>query len=550
MKTYKLKHSGLDITEWCKSYSYMYRKLYANFELSEDKNFQKELRERWNLDSWFFESCLIEVSMKIKQNVTQRKNKLSKIEELQKILLKDEFETGKKGRRTKFNIAKSLQYLTTHIDKDITFGTKALLQKITYLHNYVNGLKASLLKEQDPKEKQNIERKLAKAELDLSTKKAEYQNNRTLAIISVGEAPQKSNRKFDFDFVNKKMVFKPESGIKYPFEFYCSKAQYKDLCELQKQIGEQAITVRLDNEYVYIAFDNEKLNGFAFNEREFKREIKAIPKENKEERTACSRKWKQEQDARKFAGKNQKRFLAVDLNPEYIGYSILEKVGDSGFKTILNECISLTDLNTKLSLSSEDKLQVYQNNKRIHEIYEAWKKIFGIAERYKVSHFAQEDLEFKQKGVNENSNEANRKTKNIWHRTITTTVIQKYCQEMGIKHLSLNAAYSSFIGNIKHKLFDPVSASIEIGRRGITKYLKGNYFYPPLEGTDLDTMRQFGLDVLDKTISNWKEAYSAFKTSGLRYRWENLFSSESNLKSHKSCVKVYSYKYAYSYNVI
>ncbi len=524
----------------------MYRKLYTNFELSEDKNFQKELRERWNLDSWFFNSCLIEVSMKMEQNETQRKNNIAKIEELQKILFKDEFEAGKKGRRTKFNITKSLQYLTTHIGKNITFGTKALLQKVTYLHNYINGLKASLIKEQDPKAKQNIGRKLARAELDLSTKKSEYQRNRILAIISVGEAPQKGNRKFDFDLVNRKMVFKPESGIKYPFEFYCSKAQYADLCKLQTQLGEQAITVSLDNEYVYITFDNEKLNGYAFNEREFKREIKVIPKENKEERTACSRRWKQEQEARKLTNKKTNRYLAVDLNPEHIGYSIIDKIGNNNFKTVLTQCINLSGLNVKLSLSSEDKLQVYQNNKRIHEIYEAWKSIFSIAKRYKVSHFVQEDLEFKQKGVNENASEANRKTKNLWHRTITTTVIQKYCQEMGIKLLSVNACYSSFIGNIKHKLFDPVSASIEIGRRGITKYLKGNYFYPPLEGTDLDTMSQFGLDVLDKTISNWKEAYNAFKTSKLRYRWENLFSSESNLKSHKSCVNIYRYSYNFT----
>jgi hypothetical protein len=149
-------------------------------------------------------------------------------------------------------------------------------------------------------------------------------------------------------------------------------------------------------------------------------------------------------------------------------------------------------------------------------------------------------LEFKQKGVNSESKQANRKTKNLWLRTITTTTIQKHCDELGVKIIKVNACYSSFIGNIQHNYFDPVAAAIEICRRGITKYLKGS-FYPSLESSDIDTMCQLGLDVQCKTISTWVDAFKRFKTAGLRYRRELQNFVETNLQSHKSNTLLYNF---------
>lgn len=524
MKTLKLRHSKINIIDWRDRYSYMFRNLYANFELSEDKGFQNELREKYNLDSWFFQSCLVEVKSKLDQNETQKKKKSEKISELQKILKTTEFK-GKKERRNKFKIIDKLNYLLNHIEDDITFGSKALLRKISYLPNKIKQLT----------NKTEIE----KAQKELAEAKEQYHQNRILAIVSIGEAPQKSNRKFDFDFPNKKMVFKPEQSIHIPFEIFCSKNQHGELCRLQEQIGEQAITVGIDNDYVYITFDNEKLNGFSFNKNEYFKEVKLIPKEEKQERKDCYKKWIHEQEARKLKGKNGSRYLGTDINPEYIGFVILEKQGKKN-KLIFADCIDFTGLNTRMGLSSTDPEQVYQNNKRVHELYEAWKIIFKIAARFKVSHCVVEDLEFKEKGVNNKAKEVNRKTKNLWHREKTTELIQKYCDELGIILIPVNACYSSFIGNIQNNFFDPVAAAIEICRRGITKYLKGE-FYPALGRTDLDSMCQMGLDVQGETISTWVEAYKLFNTAKLRYRRELQNFVENNLLSWKSRVKLYNF---------
>jgi hypothetical protein len=236
-------------------------------------------------------------------------------------------------------------------------------------------------------------------------------------------------------------------------------------------------------------------------------------------------------------------YLAVDLNPEFIGFCIVDKMLDGSIKNVHLECIDLSNLSSKLRLSSTDSKQTYQNNKRKYEICEAWKYIFKLATHYKVAHFVLEKLNFKNPTVNTNTSEANRKTKNIWHRTLTTNLINKYCNSLGINKIDVVAAYSSFIGNIQHDYFDPINASLEIARRGIVKYNKGSSIFPVLSGNDFDTMCQFGLDVQNNIPLNWKTAFEHFVTSKLRYR-RTLDKSkvlDNYLSSYKSKVKNYSY---------
>ncbi len=513
MLTYKLKiKNTIDVSELCENYSYMFRKLYANFELSQDKGFQKELREKYNLDSWIFESCRMEVKTKLSQQETFQKKNHKMIDCLEKELSDTEF-TGIKSRRKKYKIIRKLRHAQSAVNRGITFGARTLLRKIGYLANT-----------EDKEELQNTQQK--------------YQQSRVLPFSVVGEAPQKSNRKFDFDLTNKKVIFKPEYPTKIPIEFYCSKGQQRQLDKLQAMIGEMPVSVRINNDYIYLIFDEEKLAGYAFNENEYFRELKIIPKHNKEKRKACSKKWIQEKEQRMFSDKIKNRYLSFDLNPQYIGFSILESEGEDKFRILHKECISFENLNTRLRLSSTDLKQVKQNNKRIHEISQVWKYIFGVAEHYKVAYCSMEDLDFKEKGINDNAKEANRQTKNLWHRERTTALVTKYCNISGIKLITVNACYSSFIGNIKYNYFDPVAASIEIGRRGITKYLKG-FFYPTLGRSDIDSMCRLGLDVQCKTISTWKEAYNLFKTAKLRYRRELQNFVENNLLTYKSYVKRY-----------
>ncbi len=521
MLTYKLKiKNKIDVSYYCKNYSFLFRKLYANFELSADKNYQKELQAKYGLDSWFFESCKKEVKMKLLQNETQRKKQLLQIQSIEKELLNNNFE-GKKGKRKKFYLTEKLGYLKEKQAKKITFGGLSNLQKISFLSN----------------EKQENQ-------TELSLIKKKYYKQRIILIYSIGEAPQKSNRKFSFDFLHQKILFKPDKDTKFNIDFYCSKNQQKVLDKLQKYIGVMPVSVRLDNDFVWISFDEEKLNNYEFKENEYFREIKKVPKNeenSKELRKEIYKKFIAEQRERKLVNKLNNRYLAVDLNPEFIGFCVVDKLENGGINEVYKECLDLSNLNTKTRLSSTDKKQIKQNNKRKFELCEAWKYIFDLATHFKVAYFVSEELEFKAKSYNENSNLANYKTKNIWHRTLTTNLINKYCNILGIEKIGIIPAYSSFIGNIQHTYFDPISASIEIARRGTVKYDKGNSIFPVLSDKDKDTMCLLGLDVPCDTVLNWKNALGLFATSGLRYRrvLEKSKILDKNLSSYKSGIKIY-----------
>lgn len=496
----------------------MFRKMYANFELSEDKNFAYELQEKFNLDSWFYQSCKVEVKAKLDALEQIRKEKQRRITEIERELIKNDF-TGRKGKRRKYKLCSTLNYLQKSICADITFGGKELLRKISFLSN--------------DKEKNKAE---------LEALKQQYNKKRLLPICSIGESPQASNRKFKFDFANKRVVFKPEKQTKIPIEFHCSKKQHAQLMKLQERIGSLAITVCLDTDYLYITYDEEKLAGYAFDKDAYMEELRTIPRSHTQKRKNCFIRWAEEQKKRQLLNKLEDRYISIDLNPEFIGIAVLQKIESSSFKILHKECISFANLNTKLRLSSKDEKQVKQNNKRIHELREVWKYIFKLATHYKCANFIMEELEFKQAGVNQDAKEANRKTRNLWYRDKTEKLIQKYCNTLGIQKITVNSAYSSFIGNIKYNYYDPLNAAIEIGRRGITKYLKG-LFYPKIERSDFDSMSQFGLDVQNKTISSWVKAFKLFKTAGLKYRRELDKTNfvESNLQSHKSNTILYSF---------
>ena len=90
--------------------------------------------------------------------------------------------------------------------------------------------------------------------------------------------------------------------------------------------------------------------------------------------------------------------------------------------------------------------------------------------------------------------------------------------------IEVNPCYSSFIGNIMYNYFDPANAAIEIGRRGIIKYIKNNCLYPKLTNTIIDTVvERFPESFPDlqmiKDLDNWVKLYKHLIQTGVKYRW-------------------------------
>ena len=283
------------------------------------------------------------------------------------------------------------------------------------------------------------------------------------------------------------------------------------------------ITYHLDNEFVYLTFDEIILK----NED---KELEVIPN----------------------------RIMALDLNPNYIGWSIVDWVSSSDFKVIKSGIYNFKSLNDKekefkdLKLDSSHPKRKYLSNKRRTEVFEVSKNLINKALYYKCQIFSVEDLNIQTKdsGLGKNFNKL---VNNQWIRTDLVSNLEKRCNIFGIKFLKVKPEYSSFIGNFLYRslnLPDMVLASVEISRRAFefynqyiskSKEIRKNIVRPSLvdfRELYLKSLEEFELQPVYKDLI---ELYYFFKKSKLLYR---LSLDKFNLKfsrcfSIKSQLSVY-----------
>lgn len=495
MITLKLNIKSISDKSILDDYIYAYTGMFYYLYKHKNNNpdYIANMKNNSLLDISMIDYCIKDVETKLKQRDTSINQKKILISDIEYELAKSTFST-KKDKKRKYKLLNKLRYIKRTLNNNITFGGKALLREITAL---------SQLKDKTESQLKSLE-----------DKKLEYKNKRKLSLYLIGRACEKGNRKVSFDLTNNKVTFKPNRDTKVLIEFNSSNNYSKILAKLQEYSDNKRIplTVRISSDNLYIIYDEELLNGYSFNEIECKKEqSNHISKENKKQ---VYINYKNEQNERKSLNKIVNRYCSVDLNPSYIGYSIFDYKDDKQV-LIHKECIDLSKLNHKRGLSSDSSKSKYINNKRKTEICEIWKHIFVKCKHYKVYNFVMEDLEFKST-VNNDNKEFNRLTKNVWHRTLTTNLITKYCNILGINKIEVNPCYSSFIGNMVYEYYDPISSSMEIGRRGIFKYKKGYSIYPSIETINLKKLNYLlGENVIEEGLT-WKELYNMI--SLLRYR--------------------------------
>ena len=231
------------------------------------------------------------------------------------------------------------------------------------------------------------------------------------------------------------------------------------------------------------------------------------------------------------------------MNPNYIGLSILEFDDKNEFKILHKEVIDFTKLTKKSGEASKHKSSKYLVNKREFEHYQAIKYILEIAKRFKVSKIVIEELNIKSGNKGKGRN-FNRLTNNIWNRGKIVGNLTKRCNINEIELIGVNAAYSSFVGNVQYgnkDCPDMIASSIEIARRGYRKYSK-EWFYPKRK--NVENLQKLWKQDVNWSSMDWKEIYSLFKKeSKLKYRFP-LDSSQKvlRLKSFKSNTLLYKFK--------
>lgn len=488
-----------------KQYSYAFRLLYKNYDYLDNSEYREYIKNRYKLSSYELNCLVIDVKAKLDAVQKIKENTEQLIIDLEEDIkeLKESKNKTKKVIRKIFKLQKKLEYHISRLPKDITFGKLETLRRLSFLNN-------NKTKNSD----------------EITRIKQEFKNNRILGINYVGSLNDKnSNRYFIFDFENNKIKYKPNLGKVIEIDFVVSKNKMKDLKKLQ-QIKDSKIipiSIRLFNNKLVISFDEEKLNGYGFDESNYKRELLLIDKSNPEAKKNLGIKYKQEQTERKLYNKNRLRYCSIDLNPEYIGVSIFDKINDEGeLKLIEVFTYDLSDLMLKSNKSNVDKKSKYINNKRKFEMGNVYKDLFKRIKHYGCAYFVIEELNFKTNNKETASKEANRKTKNIWNRNYQYNLINKHCNVNGIILIEVNPVYSSFIGNMMYNYFDPSNSAIEIGRRGIIKYIKNNKLFPMLTETIIDTaLNRLGLsDVQLLKAITWKEFFNVIKETEVKYRWQ------------------------------
>ena len=273
--------------------------------------------------------------------------------------------------------------------------------------------------------------------------KEEFKTLNVRNLCSVGDSLKNANRFFRIKD-NSTIIFQPNRKIHIELDLYGHKNHKKFLGRL-KEIQENCslpLTYRLDENFIYLSYDEE-----FFMEKDYK------PVEN--------------------------RVLAIDMNPNYIGYSVLDwyDTENGKFKIIESGVLSqksLNDYELTLHLPSTDPKRKQIKNKRDYETFQISKFLVEKAKHYRCKHFAIEDLSIDTQDLGRGRN-TNRLCINQWNRNKLVNNLEKRCNLIGIELSKVPSEYTSFLGNTIFRylnLPDMVLASIEISRRCYEYYLQ------------------------------------------------------------------------------
>lgn len=328
----------------------------------------------------------------------------------------------------------------------------------------------------------------------------EFKSSKLRGLTSEGECLQKGNRLFKLDILNNTIIYKRSRKEHLSLALPNLKKKVKEeLLKIQYLMEEKKlpVTIKIKNGYIFITFDESIVHN----------ELKLKDLKNN-------------------------RVMGIDLNPNYIGFSILEFKEDDSYTIIKKGIFDVTLLNKD-----------FNKNKKHHELRELNHKLLRICKHYKVSKICVEELNISSSNKGQGKT-FNRLCNNQWNREVSLSNLKVLTSTYGIELVEVNPIYSSFVGNIEYgdeKTPDMVASSIEIGRRGYKKFSKG-WFYPILNLIEVKNKFNQWKEEIYSNVKSWKELYDKVKKSGMRYRFQ-LNESDAVFKRfyHKMNVITYFY---------
>ena len=303
--------------------------------------------------------------------------------------------------------------------------------------------------------------------------KEEFNKLKQLPISSQGEMLYKGNRMFDFHFDNQSVIFKISKKKHIDIQLgHIHRNLQKELNKLNElcYAKKATVSIKLNNEYIWITYDEKLLSS-----------------------------------SMKFNCLQDNRVIGLDLNPNYIGLSVIEFDKENNFKVLYKQVFDLTALTNK-------NVSKY---KRHYELIKICHTINDLVNYWKCKKLSIEELNIKSSDKGQGTH-FNRLCNNVWDRSLVFNKLMMLSNVYGYELVKVNPTYSSFIGNLVYgndMTPDMVAASIEIARRGYKKYEK-NWFYPVFNIECLDEQWKQTL----AGAKDWKAAFSEIKNSKVKYR--------------------------------
>lgn len=381
------------------------------------------------------------------------------------------------------------------VEKDEKFTTRQITQLQKSMNNiFVDShfLNSAQYEARAMKDKKGVAfggKQLFHDRQQLKITKEEFSIKRLLPICSIGEAIQKSNRKFSI-IDDRHIVFKPCRCEHIVLEIPTLRPNLKRVINrlyLLQEAKQSPITYKLDQNFVYLTFENNDVED----------SIQLCTIEN--------------------------RIFAIDLNPNYIGWSVVDWIDSENYHVVDSGVVSnkkMNDAENNLRGYSPDSAERLKlSNKRNFENIETSKYLINKAMHYRCQIFSLEKLDIITKD-NKQGRRYNKLVNNQWNRNIMRTQLKKRCDLCGIEMIEVAANYSSFEGNLIYReteLPDMCLSSIEIGRRGYE-------FYHQYIIKDCNPQKNIIFDTSEMAKARILQALEALQYSGSFTSIYNLYS--------------------------
>lgn len=338
--------------------------------------------------------------------------------------------------------------------------------------------------------------------------KTTFKYRRMFPICIQGEKLRKGNRLFAFDINNQRLTYQPRKDRHVEIQFIpMKKTIAAELAKVQELAEQKEITVsvKLSEKYVWLTYDESLVY-----------------------------------DAR-YKKLDRKRVLGIDMNPNYIGLSVIEFNKNDELTVLHKQVFDLSQLTISSGKASTDSKSKYITNKLKHETIAIAHEISKLVDVWKCKTVAIENLAIKPKDQRKGK-KLNRLCNNKWERHLFITKLNMLANLHKFGLIEINPAYSSIVGNVAYggeNTPDMVAASIEIARRAYKKFDKG-WFYPRFNIQFRDEQWKQTLGSAD----DWKALFSKIKETGLKYRFllrDNVQNAVFSKNYIQKCYSIYTF---------